>query len=155
MKSLCFSGISLIDVEKNKAYSLLLSQLVFSSAEKEVLKEKKDSKKKTKGGKRGPKKGSKNNPKKETQLAPTFRLLKSQLEEVLEKIREYFIIRYFVGDGGYGNSTVVKICDDLSLFLVSKLQYNAALYFKYTVEYSGKGRKRIYTSTSSVTMEIK
>jgi putative transposase len=144
MRSLCFSGISLIDVEKNKAYSLLLSQLVFSESEKEVLKKKKDSKEKNKGGKRGPKTGSKNSAKKETELAPSFRLLKSQLEEVVKKIKGNFSIRYFVGDGGYGNSTVAKICDDLSLFLVSKLQYNAALYFKFTGQYSGKGRKRIY-----------
>ena len=144
MKSLCFSGISLIDVEKNKSYSLLLSQLVFSPAEKEVLKNKKAEKKKNKGGKRGPKVGSKNNPKKESELVPSFRLLKSQLEEVVKKIKGNFIIKYFVGDGGYGNSTVAKICNDLSLILVSKLQYNAALYFKYTGTYSGRGRKRIY-----------
>lgn len=144
MKGLCFSGISLIDVEKNKSYSLLASQLVFSAAEKEILKKKKDAKKKNKGGKRGPKAGSKNSPKKETELVPSFRLLKSQLEEVVKKIEGNFIIKYFVGDGGYGNSTAAKICNDLSLFLVSKLQYNAALYFKYTGTYSGRGRKRIY-----------
>lgn len=133
-----------LTLSNHKSYSLLLSQLVFSPAEKEVLKKKKAEKKQNKGGKKGPKVGSKNKPKKETELVPSFRLLKSQLEEVVKKIKGNFIIKYFVGDGGYGNSTVAKICNDLSLFLVSKLQYNAALYFKYEGSYAGRGRKRIY-----------
>lgn len=146
MSSLKFSGISLIDVDANKGYGLLMSQLVFTPEEKANLKKAKEKKKKAKGGKRGPKIGSKNNPKKETELTPTFRLLKSQLTEVIEKLRVKVKkeINYFMGDGGYGNSTCAKICKELSLFLISKLQSNAALYLKYTGPYSGRGRKRIY-----------
>ena len=146
MNSLYFSGISLIDIDANKGYGLLMSQLVFTPEEKANLKKAKEKKKKAKGGKRGPKVGSKNNPKKETELTPTFRLLKSQLTEVLEKLRAKFKkqINYFMGDGGYGNSTCAKICKELSLFLISKLQCNAALYLRYTGSYSGRGRKRVY-----------
>ena len=144
MNSLYFSGISLIDVDANKAYGLLMSQLVFTVEEKANLKKAKENKKRAKGGKRGPKVGSKNKPKKETKLSPTFKLLKSQLTEVLTKLKVKHQINYFMGDGGYGNSTCEKICKELSLCLISKLQCNAALYLRYTGSYSGRGRKRIY-----------
>lgn len=146
MKSLYFSGISLIDVDANNGYGLLMNQLVFTPQEKANLQKAKEKKQKAKGGKKGRKKGTKNSPKKEVELTPTFRLLKSQLTEVMEKLRAKVKvpIKYFMGDGGYGNSTCAKICKDLSLFLISKLQCNAALYLKYTGPYLGRGRKRIY-----------
>ena len=143
MKSLCFAGISLIDVEKNRAYPLMMKQLVFTPEEKENLQQQKEKRKKAKGGKRGRKKGTKNNPKTK-ELPPTFRLLKNQICDVLSKLNGRIIIKYFVGDGGYGNSTCANICKELSLDLVSKLQHNAALYFPYNGVYSGRGRKRIY-----------
>ena len=144
MRSLCFAGISIIDVEKKKSYAVILNQLIFTLEEKENLKKQKDKRKKAKGGRRGRKKGTKNSPRKEKELTPTFRLLKSQLKEVLKKLAGKLSIRYFAGDGSYGNSTCANICEELSMFLVSKLQYNAALYFRYTGDYAGRGRKRIY-----------
>lgn len=146
MNSVYFSGITLIDVNAKTGYGLLMSQLVFTPEEKEKLKKAKEKKQKAKGGKRGRKKGSKNKPKVEEDLTPTFRLLKTQLTEVMEKLRKKVKVpvRYFMGDGGYGNSTCAKICNDLSLFLISKLQYNAALFLRYTGPYANRGRKRIY-----------
>lgn len=143
MKSLCFVGISLIDVEKNRAYPLMMKQLVFTSVEKENLQKQKEQRKKSKGGKRGRKKGTKNSPKAK-ELPPTFRLLKDQICDVLSKLNGKVPIKYFVGDGGYGNSTCANICKGASIFLVSKLQYNAALYLPYNGSYSGRGRKRVY-----------
>src|SRR3989339_587375 len=52
MKSLCFAGISLIDVEKNRAYPLMMKQLVFTPEEKENLQQQKEKRKKAKGGKK-------------------------------------------------------------------------------------------------------
>ena len=80
MRSLCFSCISIID--KIKSYPLFSSQLVFSDSEKEIAKSKKEKLKQSKGNKRGRKKGSKN-VLKESKLAPSFRLLKEQLEKCL------------------------------------------------------------------------
>ena len=87
LKSLCFAGLSLIDTDSKKSYSLLMSQLVFTPQEKENLRKQKEKRKKSKGEKRGRKKGSKNNPNKKTELPPTFRLLKSQLEEATQKLK--------------------------------------------------------------------
>ncbi|MFN8576641.1 MAG: hypothetical protein U0354_07275 [Candidatus Sericytochromatia bacterium] len=41
IKSLCFSGLSIIVPEKNKSYPLLMSQLIFTPEEKEISKAKK------------------------------------------------------------------------------------------------------------------
>jgi putative transposase len=73
MKSLCFSCISIIDVDKLKSYPLFVSQLVFTPEEKLEAKAKKEKIKQSKGNKRGRKKGSKNNVKeKDSFLYPQF-----------------------------------------------------------------------------------
>jgi putative transposase len=141
IKSLCFSGIALIHPQKKRSYPLLMNQLVFTPEEKEQAKALKEHKKQAKGKKRGRPKGSKNN-KKEKPLAPTFRLLKEQLSQVQRVVS--LGIQYFVGDGTYGNKTCAKICQEFGYDLISKLQYNSALYFKYEGDYQGRGRPKIY-----------
>lgn len=143
MKSLCFSCLSIIDVDKTKSYPLLANQLVFSDEEKAAAKVKKENTKKAKGIKRGRKKGSKNSVK-ETKLPASFRLLKKQLEGCLLALKGQLSIVHLVADGFYGNITVINICKGLGLFLISKLQSNPAIYYKYTGKYSGRGRKRVY-----------
>ena len=141
VKSLCFSGFSLINAEKKRSYPLFINQMIYTDEEKEMLKTKKEKRKKSKGGKVGRPKGSKNNKKKNI-MAPTFRLLKEQFEQLSKSLT--LKIKYFVADGKYGNNTCVRICKDFGYHLISKLQYNSALYFKFTGEYSGRGRTRIY-----------
>ncbi|GIW23604.1 MAG: hypothetical protein KatS3mg068_2611 [Candidatus Sericytochromatia bacterium] len=77
--------------------------MVFREEEKSILKEKKDKKKKSKGMKRGRPKGSKSNFNKKIKIAPTFRLLKEMLMKFFELSK--FTVKYFVGDGYYGNNT--------------------------------------------------
>ncbi|MFN8577725.1 MAG: hypothetical protein U0354_12785 [Candidatus Sericytochromatia bacterium] len=106
IKSLCFSGLSIIVPEKNKSYPLLMSQLIFTPEEKEISKAKKKKLKKSKG-KRGRPKGSKNNKNKNEVLAPTFRLLQEQLTKVQNVLN--LKIKHFVGDGKYGNNTCANL----------------------------------------------
>lgn len=143
MKSLCFSCISIIDVDKLKSYPLYISQLVFTPMEKAAAKVKKEKTKQAIGNKRGRKKGSKNIVK-QKELAASFRLLKNQLEKCLSALKGKLSIAHLVADGFYGNISVIDICNNLGLFLISKLQSNPAIYYKYTGPYSGRGRKRIY-----------
>jgi len=142
IKSICFSGLSIIVPSKKKSYPLLMSQLIFTPEEKEVAKQKKEKKKKSKGKKVGRPKGSKNTKSKVKPLAPTFRLLKEQLSKLSEVSN--LKIKYFVGDGKYGNNTGITICKEFDLFLISKLQHNSALFFKNTEEYIGIGRPKEY-----------
>lgn len=139
IKSLCFSGLSLIVPDKKKSYPLLLSQQVFTPQEKKELKLQKT--KARKKGQAGRPKGSKNN-KQDKPLTPTFRLFREQLKSLQCLLK--LTLKYFVGDGKYGNNNCVKICQEFGYFLVSKLQYNSALYFEYTEIQKKKGRRRKY-----------
>lgn len=147
IKSLCFSGLSIIVPEKNdirsgKSYPLLMSQLIFTPEEKEIAKAKKEKIKKSKGGKKGRPKGSKNKKDKNEVLAPTFRLLQEQLIKVKSVLK--LMIKHFVGDGKYGNNTCAKLCKESGMFLISKLQHNSELYFENTEAYRGFGRPKKY-----------
>ena len=71
-------------------------------------------------------------------------MLKDQLLEGLSALKGKLSIDHLVADGFYGNITVINICKELGLLLISKLQSNSALYYKYTGQYSGKGRHRVY-----------
>ena len=142
IKSLCFSGLSIIIPDKKKSYPLLMSQLIFTPEEKEVAKAKKEKRKKSKGGKKGRPKGSKNKKDKAEVLAPTFRLLQEQLIKVKTVLK--LMIKHFVGDGKYGNNTCAKLCKEFGMYLISKLQHNSELYFENTEPYPGFGRPKKY-----------
>jgi len=141
VKSICFSGISVIHPYKKRSYPLLFTQLVFTPHEKEAAHIQMEKRRQAKGSKVGRPKGSLNK-KGDKPLAPTFRLLKEQLTQVKSVIP--LGIKHFVGDGKYGNQTCARICHEFDYDLVSKLQYNSVLYFKYEGPYQGAGRPRIY-----------
>jgi putative transposase len=77
------------------------------------------------------------------EIAYTFQVLATLLDRFIqffkERLSPFIHIKYFVGDGGFGNNTVAKIVRSKGLHLISKLQYNAALYFPFKGEYSGRG----------------
>jgi len=142
IKSLCFSGLSIIIPDKKKSYPLLMSQLIYTPAEKQAAKLKKEKTKNSKGKKAGRPKGSKNTKDEDKPLAATFRLLKEQLTSLKAVLK--LQIKYFVGDGKYGNNTCTGICKDFGLYLISKLQHNSALYFENLEPYTGFGRPKKY-----------
>lgn len=97
--------------------------------------------------------GSKNKPKGDkteqtAEMAYTFQVLSQVLTCFLlyfvQFLKAYISLKYVVGDGGFGNNTVAKICRDKGLHLISKLQYNAALYYAFSGSYSGLGRPPTY-----------
>lgn len=97
--------------------------------------------------------GSKNKPKGDkteqtAEMAYTFQVLSQVLTCFLlyfvKFLKVYISLKYVVGDGGFGNNTVAKICSDKGLDLISKLQYNAALYYAFSGTYSGLGRPPTY-----------
>ena len=95
IKSVCFSGLSIIIAEKRKSYPIVSNQLIYTDKEKLKNKEAKKIRllKKEIKNSVGRPKGSKNKEKEIEVLAPTFRLLKEQLIElrtVLDKENKYF-----------------------------------------------------------------
>jgi putative transposase len=112
--------------------------------------------------KQGRPKGSKNKPKtavnppngtkteEKVEIAYTFKIMETLLDRFLlfakDHLSRLIKVTYFVGDGGFGNNTVATIVRSKNLHLISKLQYNAALYFPFEGMYSGRGAPTKYGS---------
>jgi hypothetical protein len=101
--------------------------------------------------KAGRPKGSKNtvkDPAIEEPIAYTFQVLARMLDSFvflfLPQLRRFFPISYVVADGGFGNNTVAVMVVARGFHLISKLQYNAALYLPFEGEQSGSGRPTKY-----------
>ena len=144
-KSLAFLNLSLIDVEKRKAYPLINKQIIKES-KKGCVKDKssKKSKKKKKKGKRGRPKGSGNKDKKEIELSPYLKFVQESINKALKRIDKHINIVYFVFDGAFGNNYAMQMVKQCGLDIISKLQKNSALCFPYKGEYSGRGSPKKY-----------
>ena len=53
-------------------------------------------------------------------------------------------LTYLVLDGHFGNHNALQMARQSHLHLISKLRYDAALYFPYTGPYAGRGPRRKY-----------
>jgi putative transposase len=174
IKSVSVLNMSLIHRTAKLSLPILQEQLVFPTVLSEKAAEKKAAKKAQKAAKEeaqksgvdvipkkpGRPKGSPNKPKIEEnasevikteqkeEVAYTFQVLETLLDRFLKFFKDHlsvFIkIKYFVGDGGFGNNTVAKIVRSKGLELISKLQYNAALYFPFEGTYCGRGPRPKY-----------
>ncbi|MEM7534380.1 MAG: transposase [Chloroflexota bacterium] len=153
VRGLSFLGVSLVSVEEKTSTMLLMEQLTRekstspktpgSTSCKEKPSQKKVSKKtiKSKGGRP---KGSKNKNRRDIELPAHLQNIQNCFKQVLEVTSKQLTIKYAVLDGAFGNNAAVQMVRRLDLHLVSKLNRNAALFFPYMGEYSGKGRPRIY-----------
>jgi putative transposase len=163
IKSIAVMNLSLVHRGSKLSLPLIQEQLIFPTELTEKAAAKKAAKKAAKLAKksgvmpaaapRGRQKGSKNKPKaakseENQEIAYTFQVLSQILALFLDKFKPLFSpfiqVKYVVGDGGFGNNTVAKICLDKGLSLISKLQYNAALYAPFEGVYSGQGAPRKY-----------
>ncbi len=141
IKSLAFLHLSLIDVEKRKAYSLMTKQIIKESKEGCVKdkRSKKKKKNKKKKGKVGRPKGSANKDKKEIELSPYLQFVQVSIKEALKRIDKHIDIVYFVFDGAFGNNYATQMVKQCGLDIISKIQKNSALIFPYEGEYRGRG----------------
>jgi putative transposase len=164
IKSISVMNLSVVHRTSKLSLPLIQEQLIFPTELTEKAAAKKAAKKAAKlaaqsgvvapkCAPKGRQKGSKNKPKEEKlaenqEIAYTFQVLTLVLDLFLNKFKgllsPFIQVKYLVGDGGFGNNTVAKICLDKGLSLISKLQYNAALYAPFEGEYSGQGAPRKY-----------
>ncbi len=145
IRSLAFLNLSLISVKDRKAYPLINKQIIKESKEGCIKdKSSKKSKKKKQKGKIGRPKGSANKDKKEVELSPYLKFVKSTLKEALELIDKHIVLVYFVFDGAFGNNYALQMVKQCGLDLISKLQKNSALAFPDEEKYSGKGAPKKY-----------
>lgn len=138
--SIAFQTLSLIDTHTRTSWPLLIEQM--------LPKKKRESAiiapvAKPKRG-RGRPKGSKNKNHRDVKLNAEMTQVKGMLKRLLKLTKDTLTLTYFVYDGAFGNNAAVQMTSQVGLQLISKLRNNAALYFKWSGTYSGKGRRCIY-----------
>lgn len=138
---LCFLSLSLLSVKRRTSYPMVTEQVDKSL---EHLVQVPSRKKQVTQGRRGRPKGSQNRYRLEADLSPSLRFVQSHLMKVLEQIGETLQVTYFVFDGAFGHHEALRMVRQTGLHLISKLQYNSALYLPYTGEYAGRGPRRKY-----------
>jgi putative transposase len=134
-----FLSLSLISVKHRTSYPVMLEQL-----EKQHTATAPEGSKQTSSGKRGRPKGSKNQQRRDVELSPYLRFVQETSTRVLQMIGTSFTLVYFVFDGAFGHNDALQMVRHLGLHLISKLRYDAALYFPYDGPYAGRGKRKKY-----------
>lgn len=145
--SLAFFALSLIHVQERRSYPLMVEQVVRTEAEKAAAKKKRAQQKKQQGkkkGKPGRPKGSKNRDKTEVTLTHELKRIQQMVFKLLALIAGVLNVQYLVMDGHFGHNNALQMTRQCGLHLISKLRYDAALYFHYEGPYAGRGPRRKY-----------
>jgi hypothetical protein len=144
---LAFFTLSLVSVQQRRSFPMRIEQVIRSDAEKAASKAKAAAKKaKVPRAKRRPgrPKGSKNKPKADGTFTPELGRIAGWLDALLQLLATVLSVTYVVLDGHFGNHNALQMARQCGLHLISKLRYDAALYFPYTGPYAGRGPHRKY-----------
>ena len=144
---LSFFTLSLVSTQERRSFPLRVQQSVRSEAEKVASKAKaqaKQQKPSTARRRPGRPKGSQNKPKANVTLTPELGRIAGTLDALLTLVAGYIPLTYLVLDGHFGNHNALQMARQSHLHLISKLRYDAALYFPYTGPYAGRGPHRKY-----------
>jgi hypothetical protein len=144
---LAFFTLSLVSVQARRAFPLRVEQVVRSDAEKAASKATAAAKKRQvpcATRRPGRPKGSKNKPKADGTCTPELGRIAGWLDALRQLIAGVIPLTYLVLDGHFGNHNVLQMAQQSQLHLISKLRYDAALYFPYTGPYTGRGPHRKY-----------
>ncbi len=142
---LAFFTLSLVSVQKRRSFPMRIEQVVRSDAEKAARKAKAAAKppKGAQATRRpGRPKGSKNTTKAAATLTPELVRITAMLTALLQLITTVLSVTSLVLDGHFGNHNALHRARQCGLHLISKLRYDAALYFPYTGPYAGRGPRR-------------
>ena len=149
VKGIAIFSLSVVCVEERRSYPLQVKQIVRTEAEKAAAKARKK-KRQTKKDSQQPKKkpgrpkGSKNRDKTQVELTPELLRIQTMLKSQLEMLKTLLTIRYLALDGHFGNNNAMQMVLQCGLHLISKLRYDAALYFIYAGRQKRKGPRRKY-----------
>jgi len=150
VKGIAIFAISLIDINERRSYPVMVEQVVRTEAEKAAAKAKKkeaSKKKKSKHkSKPGRPKGSKNRDKTQVEFTPELLRIQAMVKQQLAVLQDMVTITYIALDGHFGNNNALQMVRQCGLHLISKLRYDAALYFSFEGSYSGHGPHKKYGS---------
>ena len=132
---LSFFTLALISVKQRRSYPVCMEQTVRTAEEKTASQAKKQAKKaKPEGPQRKPgrPKGSRNKNKAAVVLNPELQRILKMLQAFLITIQGSIHLTYLVLDGHFGNHPALHMVRQCQLHLISKLRFDAALFFPYT-----------------------
>ena len=154
---LAFFALALVDVQSERSYPLMVEQVERSEEEKQAAKsDSQKSKQPQKGkaggeqgnkqkGKAGRPKGSKQKDKTEIEWTPELKRIDGMIRKLLELVLALIPLSYVVLDGHFGNNNALQMIRQIGcMHLISKLRYDAALYFLYEGEQKARGRRKRY-----------
>ena len=144
---LSFFALSLISTQKRRSFPVRMEQVVRTEAEKAARPAKTKVHKQqepAQGRKAGRPQGSKNKNKSEVSLTTELLRIQAMVQAQLRLIGGLIPLAYLVLDGHFGNHNALQMARHCDLHLISKLRYDAALYFPYAGPYSGRGPRRKY-----------
>jgi DDE superfamily endonuclease len=132
-------SLSLISVTRRTSYPVIMEQL-----EKQPTAPPQEVSETKSHGKRGRPRGSKNQQRRDVTVSPYLRFVQETIKRLLGVIGAHLQVMYFVFDGAFGHNDALQMVRQLGLHLISKLRYDAALYFPYDGPYSGRGKRKKY-----------
>ena len=134
-----FLSLSLLSVKRRTSYPVMMEPLTQPPIEtpRQVSTHKTN-------GKRGRPPGSKNQHRRDVVLSPYLRFVQETIKRLLEVIGDHLQVMYFVFDGAFGHNDALQMVRQLGLHLISKLRYDAALYFSSDGPYAGRGKRKKY-----------
>ena len=140
---LSFFSLSLISVKERSSYPVMIEQVVKEKTE-QPAKKGKNKKVKKQARKRGRPQGSKNRNRRDVVLKPYLVQIQTMLKSLLSLIGADLSIIYCVLDGAFGHNNAMQMVRQCSLELISKLRWNAALYFPYDGPQKKRGANKKY-----------
>jgi hypothetical protein len=140
---LSFFSLSLISVKERTSYPVMMEQVIKEKEEKPA-KKKSGKKVKKQSKKRGRPKGSKNKNRRDVELKPYLVHIQTMLNKLLALTRADLKLTYCVMDGAFGHNNALQMVRQCSLHLISKLRWNAALYFPYDGPQKKRGANKKY-----------
>jgi putative transposase len=132
--SVALFALSLVNTRERRAYPVMVEQVVRTETEKAEAKAKRQqqkTKKESKRRKAGRPKGSKNRNKTEVTLTPELARIQTMIKQFLSLVGSTITLTYIALDGHFGNNNALQMVRQCGLHLISKLRYDAALYFSY------------------------
>ena len=124
---IAFFGLSLISIKHRVSHPVMMEQVIKPEPKPSKLDKKQDRKKRRPGRP----KGSKNRNRRDLELSPYLLQIQGMLHGLLRLVGADIQPIYCVLDGAFGNNYALQMVRQCSLHLISKLRYDAALYFPY------------------------
>ena len=137
---IAFFGLSLISIKHRVSHPVMMEQVIKPEPKPSKLAKKQDRKKKRPGRP----KGSKNRNRRDVELPPYLLQIQAMLHSLLHVVGADIRPIYCVLDGAFGNNYALQMVRQCSLHLISKLRYDAALYFPYQGPQKKFGPRRKY-----------